>query len=108
MEINKKKNGDYTVVSVAGRLDVTNSDQFDKELNEIIKTDNNLIIDCSDLEYISSTGLRVFLSYLKKVGAKKGKFHICALQDNLKEIFDISGFTKIFSIYDDCSEAIKQ
>jgi anti-anti-sigma factor len=108
MEIKKEKKNDFTVLSVAGRLDVTNSNQFDKELAETIKTENNLIIDCSELEYISSTGLRVFLSYLKKLGAKKGKFYICALQDNLREIFDISGFTKIFTIYEDCSEALSQ
>ncbi|MFP4528952.1 MAG: STAS domain-containing protein [Candidatus Kapaibacterium sp.] len=106
MEIISAKKGDFTIVSPKGRLDVTSSVEFDKELGEITKSEKSIIVDCSELEYISSTGLRVFLSYLKKIGAAGGKFHICALNDNLKEIFDISGFTKIFKIFDSCEEAI--
>lgn len=107
MEITKENNGNITIVSINGRLDTTNYNNFDKELDALVSSgSNNLIIDCSDMNYISSSGLRVFLVYLKKMKAEGGSLAICGMQSMIKEVFTISGFTSLFSIYETREEAL--
>ncbi len=108
MNIDVKNMNDYVVVSVEGRLDTTQSDNFEKNMSELVTTGKNrIILDCSKLEYISSSGLRVFLIMQKKMMTSSGQLRICCLQPSIREIFEISGFTMIFSIFTDIQEALK-
>ena len=108
MEISKEKKGETMVVAINGRLDTTNYADLDKELNELLGAgENNLLMDCSEMNYISSSGLRVFLVYLKKLKASGGKMQLCGLQEMIKEIFLISGFSSLFTIYETCDDALK-
>jgi anti-anti-sigma factor len=108
MNVNVKASADYTLVSVEGRIDTTNAGEFEKSVTEVINSGcTRLILDCSGLNYISSSGLRVFLVVQKKMTALKGQFKLCSLQQTIKEIFDISGFSSIFSIFPDQESAIK-
>lgn len=66
-----------------------------------------LVLDCSGLNYISSSGLRVFLIVQKKMTVVKGLFFTCNLQPGIQEIFNISGFSSIFSIFPDKESALK-
>jgi anti-anti-sigma factor len=109
MELILEKTGIYQVIKLAGRLDTTTSDSTKQRIDEIIKEgETNLIIDCSKMDYISSTGLRVFLSALKKLNSNDGSLRIAGLQESIKQIFDISGFTKLFKIYKDLDSAINK
>lgn len=106
MNISEQKKENYTIVSLDGRLDTTNYQELEKSLGAL--TDNGskmLILNCEKLDYISSSGLRIFLMFLKKIKSVDGKFYICSLQDAIKEIFQISGFTSIFDIFDDLAAA---
>jgi anti-anti-sigma factor len=67
-----------------------------------------LILNCSGLNYISSSGLRVFLVIQKKLAGLQGSFGLCCLQPEIREIFDISGFSTIFSIFPDEEAALAQ
>ncbi|MDO9680745.1 MAG: STAS domain-containing protein [Bacteroidales bacterium] len=94
--------GDYSVIIVEGRVDTTNAGEFEKEVMAVVESGTEkIILDCSGLKYISSSGLRVFLIVHKKMLAKKGCLKLCSLQPGIKEIFDISGFSSIFSIFPD-------
>ena len=107
MDIREEKKGEVVILSINGRLDSTNYLEFEKKLTRIIeKNEKNILVDCRQLGYVSSSGLRIFLMGLKKMNSVQGKFLICALQDSIKEIFSISGFTSIFSIYDTQEEAL--
>lgn len=98
----------YTMVSLEGRVDTTNANEFEKAMMGVLDSGaQRVILDCSGLNYISSSGLRVFLVVQKKMSAAKGKFELCCLRAEIKEIFDISGFSSIFSIYPDQQSAIK-
>jgi len=106
MEITHQNKDNYSIVKIGGRLDTTNYQELEKALNGLLEENQiNLILDCAELDYVSSSGLRVFLMFLKKVKALNGKFIICNMQDNIKEIFQISGFTSIFEIHDDLTAA---
>lgn len=108
MNIDVKNMNDYVVVSVEGRLDTTQSDNFEKNMLDLVTAGKNkIIIDCSKLEYISSSGLRVFLIMQKKMMTSSGQLRICCLQPAIREIFEISGFTMIFSIFTNIHDALK-
>ena len=108
MNVQITASADYTVVSVEGRIDTTNAGEFEKSMMEVIESGcTKIILNCSGLNYISSSGLRVFLIVQKKMMAVKGQFRLSNLQPGIKEIFDISGFSSIFLVYADQEAAIK-
>lgn len=91
---------DHTLVDVEGRLDTITSAEFEKQIMTLLDGGcKSLILDCSRLDYISSSGLRTFLVIQKKMKSLQGIFMICSLQQGIKEIFDISGFSTIFSVF---------
>ncbi|MEI6456710.1 MAG: STAS domain-containing protein [bacterium] len=108
MELNEQKNEKCVIVSITGRLDTTNYNLLEKKLNDLIDgREDKILVDCSKMDYVSSSGLRILLMALKKVTLAKGKFVLCSLQENIREIFEISGFTNIFEIYPGQEEALK-
>ncbi len=108
MNLTSEVKQDHLVITVEGRLDTTQSDGFEKQVMEMLKEDQNrIVLDCKGLNYISSSGLRVFLILQKKMAAEGGALKICNLQPSIKEIFDMSGFSMIFSIYDDLDAALQ-
>lgn len=108
MNVQVKASKDYTIVSIEGRIDTTNANEFEKQMTEVADAGcTKIILDCSGLNYISSSGLRVFLIVQKKMIAAKGQLRLTSLQPTIKEIFDISGFSSIFSIFPDQESAIR-
>ena len=109
MELKEEKTEKCTIVGISGRLDTTTYSILEKMLNELIDgQQDKILLECSEMDYVSSSGLRVFLMALKKITQIKGRFIICGLQENIREIFEISGFTKVFEIYNTAGEAIVQ
>jgi len=108
MNVNVVKSGDYSIISVEGRVDTTNAGEFEKAVMEVVNSGiSKIILNCSGLNYISSSGLRVFLIVQKRMMAIKGQLRLCSLQPGITEIFDISGFSSIFSIFPDQDSAEK-
>jgi len=100
----KKEN--HVVVGIHGRLDTTNYGQLEKKLMGLIDAGSDrILVDCARMDYVSSSGLRVFLMALKRISQTKGKFILCSLQENIREIFEISGFSSIFEIYREPEES---
>jgi anti-anti-sigma factor len=107
MNIIKEKINDFCVIRIEGRIDTTNFNGFETEINLLFTSgEKNIIFNCSGLNYISSSGLRVFLITQKKSISLNGKLNLCCLQPAIKEIFDISGFSTIFKIFDSEEEAL--
>ncbi|MDZ7776985.1 MAG: STAS domain-containing protein [Bacteroidales bacterium] len=107
MELKFENKGNATVAYVSGRVDTTNYNEFEKQITEQINsTQGAFIINCENLNFISSSGLRVFLITQKKLMAAHRKLFLTNMQDAIKEIFDISGFSSIFTIYSTEEEAL--
>jgi anti-anti-sigma factor len=107
MNLTKKIIEGFSVIAIEGRIDTTNFDAFEKEITAIIDGGNiNIVINCGNMNYISSSGLRVFLIVQKKLMGLGGKLHLCQMQPTIKEIFDISGFSSIFKIFDSEESAL--
>lgn len=93
-------------VAIDGRIDTANYLEFEQAVNALLNEGvKQLFLDCSQLSYISSSGLRIFLSIQKKMMTSGGSFRIYGMQPGIKEIFDISGFSSIFSIFATKEEA---
>ena len=98
MKINIQRNGDEVVVGLNGELDTVTTAQIGEELNRIIEmASNQLIIDCKDLEYISSSGLRFFMQLKRHSEQQNGTVTLINMNQDVKEVFRISGFHHIFN-----------
>jgi anti-anti-sigma factor len=101
MNLKVTRQSDYVLAEVDGRIDTTNAGEFEKSMIDAMESGTGLLIlDCAKLNYISSSGLRVFLVIQKKMSAAGRKFMLCSLQPAIREIFEISGFTYVFTIHD--------
>lgn len=97
MNITIENIGDSIKAILAGRLDTANAEVFEKSIKPLTENaDKDLILECSALEYISSSGLRQFLALRKLVAAKGGKLVVANLNSGLKDIFKMTGFSSIF------------
>ncbi len=108
MEISLEKKGTCGIIRLAGKLTAVEAPELEQEVRQLAGKDGLtcLLIDLKDLEYISSAGLRVFLLGAKMMDAKGGRVLLCALRENVREVFDISGFTDLFGIYGAEEEAL--
>jgi len=109
VEIIETKKNDITVLALKGRLDTLSSTSLENKLLGIINNNVlNVIIDFSELEFISSSGLRVLLTAGKQVKTKQGMLVLCSLKEHVKEVFDVAGFTMLFKMYASLDEAIQK
>lgn len=98
MEIKIENNENETLVLLTGRLDTATAGEFEKAIAPLVQSDmHNIILDCSNFEYISSSGLRLFLVMQKAAMAKSGKLTIRKMNAEIKSVFDMTGFTSLFS-----------
>jgi len=108
MDINKEKIGEFLILKIKGRIDTVNSTNLETEINHLFENgEKNLIFNCKAMNYISSSGLRVFLVAQKKAISISGKLYLSNMQPNIKEIFRISGFSRLFRIFDTQEEALE-
>lgn len=99
MKTTIKQEDSMTTVTLEGRLDTTNSQDFANQIDSLFSlVSPNIVFECSAFDYISSSGLRVLLTLQKSVTAKKGKLVFRHIQPDIQEVFNITGFSSIFDI----------
>lgn len=92
----KEENNNY-VMYFEGRLDTAAAPQTEQEMKVLYDCDGrDVILDCNKLDYISSSGLRLFLSLLKAVKPKGSHVYITGLNNDLRQVFAMTGFTNLF------------
>lgn len=97
MEIAVNKNGTELTVSPVGRIDTATAPQLQAVVNENISGVTDLTFDFKKLKYLSSAGLRVLMS-TQKVMMKQGKMRLINVNDDVMDIFDMTGLTDVFEI----------
>ena len=109
MEITTTKKNNVLLILLKGRLDALTAPDFDKKTESLLSEgEKALILNFSELEYISSAGLRSILATAKQLKANGGRILLAELKGAVKEVFEISGFYSIFQIFDTEAEALKQ
>ena len=97
MQIEKIKEGTKLTMKVSGRLDTMTAPKLENEVTESIEGIHELIMDFTDLEYISSAGLRVLLLTTKLMKGK-GSFVIKNINEIVNEVFEVTGFMDILNV----------
>ena len=106
MELTVERHGDVLSVELTGRIDGSNAAAFEEAMrNTITEAERAVIVDCRDLVYISSVGLRVILITAKSVKARGTGLALCSLSEQILEVFRISGFDQIVPIHDTPADA---
>ena len=96
-DIQEKPQGMYA--NVSGRLDTPAAVKAQQEIIPLLENaDKAITLDCKDLEYISSSGLRLFLTIRKEVAAKGGNITIENINEDIKKVFMMTGFFNLFTI----------
>lgn len=97
MKISQKRDAEKLTLALEGRLDTTTSPELETSLSGLLLGVSDLIIDMTDLEYISSAGLRVILK-AQKIMSAQGSMTITGVNESVMEVFEITGFADILTI----------
>jgi anti-sigma B factor antagonist len=97
MKITKKQDGSALVIALEGRLDTTTAPELEAELKTCLDGITDLTLDLTNLDYISSAGLRVLLSAHKTM-MKQGQMKVTNASEIVKEVFEVTGFCDILNI----------
>lgn len=108
MNIVVASEGDVTIVSISGRLDSVTVKDFEAKIGELLASGaKRLVLDCAELEYVSSAGLRMILATMKKLRAEQGAFSLCGVSNLVREVMAMSGFDRFLAIFASKEEAVK-
>lgn len=107
MDIGEEKVGSVLVLKPESRIDSQNSKDFEDGVLSRTDNEKSILLDFSDVEYISSACLRTLLTLTKKIKEQGGNIAITSLTKNVKQIFKVSGFDTILQLFEDKDEAVK-
>jgi anti-sigma B factor antagonist len=107
LRLEKSKETQFDILSLYGEVDASNSVILDKAIQELSDSGAKyILIDASQLEYISSAGLGVFMSYLEDFSEKGIQLSIFGLSQKVYEVFKILGLDQLIPLFTDKQEAI--
>ena len=109
MEIQESKTDDISLLTLRGRLDGQTSTSAQERIVAIIDQGaTRVVLNLGAVEYISSAGLRVFMTAARRLKAANGRLVFCELQEDTRELFEIAGLTELFSICSTQDDALKK
>ena len=98
MEVMITSEGKVTTASLIGRLDTLAAQEIAPQMVQLKNVDGTLILDCSELSYISSSGLRIFLTLRKAAAERGGKVIVRSISNDIRSVFMMTGFLNLFEI----------
>lgn len=109
MEITEEKQDEIHVFKLNGRLDSNTSPDFEESIfNAIDDGTRRIVVDCEQLEYITSAGLRVLNKTAKRLKTDDGKIVLCSMEDYVREVFEIAGFDSFLPIVSGMDDAVER
>lgn len=113
MEITHKRFNRVDLLTITGRMDATTAPKLKQEIDSLFSEGRyRIVLDAAGLEYVSSPGLRVLIEARKRAREWKitdlegGDVRIANLPPRIKEVFDLTGFTALFDLFKDTTEAV--
>ncbi len=108
MDIQQHVDGDVTIVALHEKLDTGTAPDAGQALSALVEQGSRrIVVDFTDVAYVSSAGLRVLLATAKQLRAKGGALRVCSLNEGIQEVFDISGFSTLLSVYPCATDAVR-
>ncbi|WP_143962581.1 STAS domain-containing protein [Litoribacter populi] len=108
LQIDKIQENDHTILILSGEVDASNSVDLDNALQAIMEPNKKILLDGSKLQYISSAGLGVFMSYLEEFEAQTIKFVIFGLNQKVYNVFHILGLDQLITIQTTKEKALQE
>lgn len=107
MEFSEDRRADAVILALTGRLDATTAKAFEDRILDLIGSGpRRLVVDLAHVEYVSSSGLRVFLIAAKRLHNTDKKIALCSLNEHVRQVFDLAGFSSLLSIYNSRDDAL--
>src|SRR3954471_23601185 len=110
MNVTSRRYANAVVVHAAGRLDQDTCEGFRvdllKNVDQSARDGGAIVLDLSELEYVSSAGLRCFMLASRQAKAQSGRIFVAALQPMVREIFEISHFNLVFQVFPGVRDAL--
>jgi anti-sigma B factor antagonist len=107
MEITDRQEGDTRVVMLQGKQDTMTTPSAESHINSLLDSGaSQLIVNFEQLNYISSSGLRLLLATAKRLKSSGGELRVCSLNEMAREVFEISGFSSILNVFDTEQDAL--
>ena len=107
MALNEIKESGITILAVDGNLDAEGTQAMEEKVLALLEGGETcLLFDFSDLDYINSSGLRVLVLAYQRLKKTSGKVAICGIKDYIQEVFEVSGYDKIFPLFPSRSDAL--
>jgi anti-sigma B factor antagonist len=102
-----ERNG-YSVLAVSGEVDVATVPRLREQLHGLVaQGSNKIVVDLDGVDFLDSTGLGVLVGALKRVrGSEGGELHLVCTQPRIRKVFEVTGLTKVFSLFDTVDEAV--
>jgi anti-anti-sigma factor len=109
MDILLREQGRFTVVSPRMRLDTGTAPDAQRQLSALLDRGvRQIVVDFSEVAYVASAGLRVLLSTAKRIRASGGELRVCCLNETVREVFDISGFSELLPVFASTGDAVRE
>ncbi|HHM02175.1 MAG TPA: anti-sigma factor antagonist [Caldithrix abyssi] len=106
-EVRRHDNGDVSILHLKGFLDAHTAPQFEHALQELVSENRvKIVVSMSDLDYISSAGLGVFMGFIEEIREKDGDIKLSSMSEKVFKVFDLLGFPSLYEIFDDESAAL--
>ena len=99
MQIEKTEENGITVLNVSGQLTSPTSPALETAINQVLETENDLILDFAELDFLASSGIRVILSTQKKIKTKNGAFVIRNVNKVVMDVFEMTGLRDFISVF---------
>jgi anti-sigma B factor antagonist len=108
-EIDRIDRTDISILRLKGFLDAHTAPNFEQAIQELIEENRyKIIISMSDLNYISSAGLGVFMGFIEEIRENEGDIKLCNMSDKVFKVFDLLGFPALYQIFKEEAEAEKE
>lgn len=108
LHIHLEEVGSKLILRLEGRVDAATAPILESRLQKLIDEGRvQLLLDFTDVDYLSSAGMRVLLASLKKIKAKSGVFALFAVTEDVNEVIRLAGFDKILHIFSNEQEALQ-
>jgi len=106
MEVTEGRVGDATTLRIVGRVDSSVSKILEQKVLEVVSRDSAIVVDLAEMNYVSSAGLRSFITLAKRAHSSNRTIALCGMREEVAEIFEISGLLDLFKIYDTVEAAV--
>lgn len=105
VNISSERSKGILIIKINGEIDASSSIHLDNELGSALNSNKKILIDCTGLDYISSAGLGVFMSYIHEMEEKRIKMILFGMSTKVKNVFQILGLDQLLKIVDSSEEA---